>query len=98
METSQDIQQCRVLVIGGGAAGLSAANHLIKNNINDIILLEGRNRLGGRIVAITISKYGVFHFLYTSFYWIDFELFNQLCSILEFYFLYYKGMISTFFN
>ncbi|KAL7648484.1 UNVERIFIED_CONTAM: hypothetical protein RMT77_000390 [Armadillidium vulgare] len=55
METSQDIQQCRVLIIGGGAAGLSAANHLIKNNINDIILLEGRNRLGGRIVAITIN-------------------------------------------
>lgn len=47
---------CKVLIIGAGAAGLSAANHLLKNNIKDILILEGRNRIGGRIIAITIGK------------------------------------------
>lgn len=45
----------KVLIVGAGMAGLSAANHLLKNNIRDFIVLEGRNRVGGRIIAINVG-------------------------------------------
>jgi monoamine oxidase len=40
-----------VLVIGAGAAGLSAARRLLKAGIS-VTILEGRNRIGGRIHTI----------------------------------------------
>lgn len=46
----------QVIIIGGGMAGLSAANHLAKNGIDDFRILEARNRLGGRIISIDISS------------------------------------------
>lgn len=45
----------RVLIIGAGAAGLSAANSLIKNSIQDFKILEARNRIGGRIISIDMG-------------------------------------------
>lgn len=50
------VHVCKIIIVGAGMAGLSAANHLIKNNINDFMILEGRNRVGGRIIAINIGK------------------------------------------
>ncbi|PSN57820.1 hypothetical protein C0J52_04398 [Blattella germanica] len=44
--------RCKILIIGGGMAGLSAASHLVKNGITDFKILEARNRIGGRIVSI----------------------------------------------
>ncbi|KAG0725384.1 Peroxisomal N(1)-acetyl-spermine/spermidine oxidase [Chionoecetes opilio] len=46
---------CKIVIVGAGMAGLSAANHLLKNNITDFVMLEGRNRVGGRIIAINID-------------------------------------------
>ncbi|KAL3278029.1 hypothetical protein HHI36_013370 [Cryptolaemus montrouzieri] len=46
----------KVIIIGGGIAGLSAAYHLTKNGMNDFILLEAKNRLGGRIVQIRMGN------------------------------------------
>jgi monoamine oxidase len=40
--------RAEVLVIGGGAAGLSTANRLSAEGL-DVMVLEGRQRLGGRI-------------------------------------------------
>jgi monoamine oxidase len=40
-----------VLIIGGGAAGLSAARRLVRENLR-VILIEARDRLGGRIHTI----------------------------------------------
>ncbi|KAK7085974.1 hypothetical protein SK128_026343 [Halocaridina rubra] len=51
----ENVQTCKVVIIGAGMAGLAAANHLLKNNLRDFIILEGRNRVGGRITAITID-------------------------------------------
>lgn len=42
----------RVVIIGAGAAGLAAASKLQKSARFDVIVLEGRNRTGGRIYTI----------------------------------------------
>jgi monoamine oxidase len=42
------IDQCDVLVIGAGVAGLAAARALADRGLN-VIVLEARNRLGGRV-------------------------------------------------
>ena len=36
-------------VIGAGIAGLSAAAHLASRGVTDVLVLEGRDRVGGRI-------------------------------------------------
>ncbi len=52
---------CRVLVVGGGVAGVSAAHHLCRRRgglrgAGEVVLLEARSRLGGR--AFTVEKGG----------------------------------------
>lgn len=47
---------CKVLIIGAGMAGLSAANHLLKNAEPDFLIAEARSRVGGRIVSTTVGK------------------------------------------
>merc|ERR1712168_1291388 len=44
-----------VIIVGGGISGLNAARHLTANGIKDIILLEARNRLGGRMYTRIID-------------------------------------------
>lgn len=48
-----------VLVIGAGLSGLEAARLLEQNNIKTIVL-EGRNRIGGRIWSVTLKNNHVF--------------------------------------
>ncbi|XP_066594400.1 peroxisomal N(1)-acetyl-spermine/spermidine oxidase [Prorops nasuta] len=55
-KTVDDQVSCKILIIGAGMAGLSAANHLIKNNENDFLILEARGRIGGRIFATKIGN------------------------------------------
>ena len=45
----------KVIIIGAGVSGLSAANQLLKKCIDDFIIIEARNRIGGRVVAINIG-------------------------------------------
>ncbi|XP_023344218.1 polyamine oxidase isoform X2 [Eurytemora carolleeae] len=40
---------CQVLVLGAGMAGVTAARTLRKLGINDVMLVEGSNRIGGRV-------------------------------------------------
>ncbi|KAI4496171.1 hypothetical protein M0802_008038 [Mischocyttarus mexicanus] len=47
---------CKILIIGAGMAGLSAANHLLKNSETDFLIVEGRGRIGGRIIAAQIGN------------------------------------------
>eukprot|EP00096_Caligus_rogercresseyi_P013552 TRINITY_DN6190_c0_g1_i1.p1 TRINITY_DN6190_c0_g1~~TRINITY_DN6190_c0_g1_i1.p1 ORF type:complete len:338 (+),score=37.12 TRINITY_DN6190_c0_g1_i1:195-1208(+) len=42
----------KVVVIGAGMAGSSAAEHLFSNGICDIALLEARDRIGGRMHSV----------------------------------------------
>ncbi|KAH8278964.1 hypothetical protein KR018_011817 [Drosophila ironensis] len=46
----------KVVIIGAGMAGLSAANHLLQNGCEDFIILEARGRIGGRIVSILLGN------------------------------------------
>ena len=48
-----------VIIIGAGASGLAAAKNLVEQNKNiNVIVLEARNRIGGRIYDTNISKFG----------------------------------------
>lgn len=53
------IIKCNVLIIGCGMAGLSAANYLLKNGIEDFLILEARKRIGGRIISIPMKNHNV---------------------------------------
>ncbi|XP_064103449.1 spermine oxidase-like [Macrobrachium nipponense] len=45
-------RRTNVVVIGGGAAGLTAAKTLIQNQAGDVLLLEAQDYLGGRVKTI----------------------------------------------
>ncbi len=45
----------RVLVIGAGMAGMSAASHLVASGVEDVMVLEARDRLGGRVFTKTVG-------------------------------------------
>ena len=46
----------KVIIIGGGVSGLSAANALAKFHMTNFLILESRNRLGGRMCGIDIGR------------------------------------------
>lgn len=46
----------KVVIIGAGMAGLSAGIHLVQNGITDFVILEARNRIGGRIISLDIGE------------------------------------------
>lgn len=48
------IKKPKVIIIGGGFAGLSAAYALLKRDI-DFVVLESRDRIGGRVFSHTID-------------------------------------------
>lgn len=45
----------KVIVIGAGAAGISAAARLYENDIKDVVVLEAEDRIGGRIRTLDIT-------------------------------------------
>ncbi len=46
-----------VIIIGAGAAGLIAANHLVENRLK-VCVLEARDRIGGRIYTLPENEWG----------------------------------------
>lgn len=54
-----DKKKFNVIIIGAGMAGLSAANHLLKNGIKDFLIIEARNRIGGRIISIPLKNHRI---------------------------------------
>jgi ribulose 1,5-bisphosphate synthetase/thiazole synthase len=50
-------QNYRIVIIGAGIAGLSCAKYLIENDINDFVIIEAHNRIGGRCQTIQLCKY-----------------------------------------
>ena len=49
------MQKTRIAIVGGGLSGLYAAWLLEQNGITDYVLLEARQRLGGRILSPAVN-------------------------------------------
>lgn len=47
------------MIVGAGASGIAAAAKLIENGLENLIILEAENRIGGRVNTV---KFGEFSF------------------------------------
>lgn len=54
-DNSEKADHHNVIIIGGGISGLQAASELTKRGMEDFVLFEGSERLGGRIKTITVG-------------------------------------------
>ncbi|KAG8187473.1 hypothetical protein JTE90_009542 [Oedothorax gibbosus] len=45
----------KIIIIGAGIAGLSAAHHLVKGGETNFKILEARDRIGGRILSVPVG-------------------------------------------
>uniref|UniRef100_A0A2S2QAS1 Spermine oxidase n=1 Tax=Sipha flava TaxID=143950 RepID=A0A2S2QAS1_9HEMI len=54
-EPLPDVSKHKVIIIGAGIAGLAAATHLSQHDMNDYIVLEAQDRIGGRICSTEIN-------------------------------------------
>lgn len=55
MTNDEDDHIFDVIIVGSGWAGLSAANHLQSNGVNNFLVLEAKDHVGGR--AYTVHEY-----------------------------------------
>ena len=51
---SEQLRHVRVLVVGGGLAGLTAARELVRLGVDSVVLLEARDRVGGRTLNLPL--------------------------------------------
>ena len=49
----------KVLILGGGIAGVIAARTLHENGIDDFVIIEARDELGGRLKSVKFAGYTV---------------------------------------
>lgn len=56
-ENADSNKKYRVIIMGGGIAGISAAKHLVKNHMLDFIILEAKDKIGGRISSVEIGEF-----------------------------------------
>lgn len=54
---SSPSKRSQVVIIGAGLAGLAAAQRLHENGIDDVIILEAQDRIGGRVHTVDHSDY-----------------------------------------
>lgn len=50
------MKKVKVIIVGAGAAGIAAATRLVQYGFNDFIILEAKNRIGGRINSVDFGK------------------------------------------
>ena len=50
------MSEFQAIVIGGGISGISACIKLVESGIDNILLLEASNRLGGRMNTVQLGK------------------------------------------
>ena len=71
-------QPDKVLIIGAGVAGMSAAQHLKKEGF-EAIILEGQDRVGGRVAPVLFGE----HYIDTGATWIHYFKGNPLTAFAE---------------
>jgi spermine oxidase len=52
----QQTSSTKVVIVGAGISGYSAAAKLMENGVDDIIVLEAENRIGGRIYSYQLDE------------------------------------------
>jgi spermine oxidase len=50
------MQNIRILIIGAGTAGISAAAKLIERGFTNVTILEAENRIGGRLYSTPFAS------------------------------------------
>jgi monoamine oxidase len=45
-----------IVIIGAGLAGIACASKLLENEIDDFVILEAEDRIGGRIHSVNFGK------------------------------------------
>lgn len=58
LHVPQPAKDARVLILGGGVAGITAAHALYKQGVEDFIIVEARHELGGRMMSHTFGAPG----------------------------------------
>ncbi|KAG8544643.1 hypothetical protein GDO81_022136, partial [Engystomops pustulosus] len=48
-------RQPRIVIIGAGLAGLSAAKYLLEKGFSDVTILEASDRIGGRVQSLRLE-------------------------------------------
>lgn len=46
----------KIVIVGAGLAGVSAAVKLVENGFENVVILEAENRIGGRINSVPFAK------------------------------------------
>ncbi|KAH9968000.1 amine oxidase [Russula dissimulans] len=69
-DTSTSINDVQVLILGGGVAGVIAAETLHRRGIDNFKIVEARDALGGRMKSFTFGAAGREHVLETGATWI----------------------------
>lgn len=79
-------RQPRIVVIGAGLAGLSAAKALLESGFTDVTILEATDRIGGRVQSVKLGKHsasrGISHPLVSLFFFF-FVMFAGFCIVIK---------------
>jgi spermine oxidase len=54
--TISDMSAKKIVIIGAGAAGISAATYLYKAGFENLVVLEAESRIGGRINTVAFGE------------------------------------------
>ncbi|KAL6435180.1 hypothetical protein ACFW04_005336 [Cataglyphis niger] len=49
-------KKTKTIIVGAGAAGIAAASKLLQKGINDFVILEASNRIGGRVHTVDFGE------------------------------------------
>lgn len=72
-------RQPRIVVIGAGLAGLSAAKALLESGFTDVTILEATDRIGGRVQSVKLGKSSILGVMR----WAFFILLARLCVVVR---------------
>lgn len=56
LSVTADGKSHKVVIVGAGASGISAAAKLLENGYDNIVVLEAENRVGGRVYSIPFGE------------------------------------------
>ena len=55
LSSAVQVNKTKVLILGAGLSGVTAAKTLLDKNITDFLILDGKNYTGGRIHAVPFA-------------------------------------------